>query len=205
MFWGPGVFGYGTSLLWGSYPKDQPVKPFYSITVQPGSKTIRRKSDRDHDRASQGFTAAHANVWVQYASSSKWEEAPMQPGAAAPVSASCWSRVPEDVQYYVEAGGIKSSTFKLHTIDLPAVKNIQRHLQLPLVDRPRGDHRRSRRRSARGRRHRRQTRYPYRQGSEQRADCVRRRQTPIKLDATHGQQRPRPMSRSRKTARITSP
>jgi hypothetical protein len=28
MFWGPGVFGYGTSLLWGSYSKDQPVKPF---------------------------------------------------------------------------------------------------------------------------------------------------------------------------------
>ncbi len=34
-------------------------------------------------------------------------------------------RVPEDVQYYVEAGGVKSSTFKLHTIELPAVKNIK--------------------------------------------------------------------------------
>src|SRR6202167_3409108 len=27
MFWGPGVFGYGTSLLWGSYSKDQAVRP----------------------------------------------------------------------------------------------------------------------------------------------------------------------------------
>src|ERR1019366_1816610 len=31
MFWGPGVMGYGTALLWGSYSKDTPVKPFYSI------------------------------------------------------------------------------------------------------------------------------------------------------------------------------
>jgi len=46
MFWGPGVFGYGTALLWGSYSKDQPVKPFYSIAVQPGSKTVRRNSDQ---------------------------------------------------------------------------------------------------------------------------------------------------------------
>ena len=28
MFWGPGVFGYGTSLLWGSYSKDQAVQAF---------------------------------------------------------------------------------------------------------------------------------------------------------------------------------
>ena len=32
--------------------------------------------------------------------------------------------IPDDVQYYVESGGIRSDTFKLHTIDLPAVKNI---------------------------------------------------------------------------------
>src|ERR1700733_14463927 len=64
MFWGPGVFGYGTSLLWGSYSKDQPIKPFYSITVQPGSKTIRRKSDQQISATLGGFTSAHANVWV---------------------------------------------------------------------------------------------------------------------------------------------
>ena len=38
MFWGPGVFGYGTALLWGSYPKDSTVKPFYSITVSPARR-----------------------------------------------------------------------------------------------------------------------------------------------------------------------
>ena len=124
MFWGPGVFGYGTSLLWGSYSKDQPIKPFYSINVQPGSKTIRRKSDQQISATLGGFTSAHANVWVQYASASKWEEAPMEPLSGNAGFGFLLVRVPEDVQYYVESGGIKSATYKLHTIDLPAVKNI---------------------------------------------------------------------------------
>src|SRR5580704_3864710 len=50
-------------LFWGSYSKDQPVKPFYSITVEPGSKTIRRKSDQQITATLAGFTTAHANVW----------------------------------------------------------------------------------------------------------------------------------------------
>ncbi len=125
MFWGPGVFGYGTSLLWGSYSKDQPLKPFYSISVQPGSKTIRRNSDQTITATVSGFSTSRASVWVQYASASKWEEAPMQPQSGSSGFGFLLVRVPEDVQYYVEAGGVKSSTFKLHTIDLPAVKNIR--------------------------------------------------------------------------------
>src|ERR1700722_7970600 len=125
MLWGPGVLGYGTALLWGSYSKDAPIKPFYSIAVQPGSKTIRRKSDQMISASLSGFTSAHANVWVQYANSTKWEEAPMQPQSSGPGFAFLLVRVPDDVHYYVEAGGIKSATYKLHTIDLPAVKNLR--------------------------------------------------------------------------------
>src|SRR5580692_1441624 len=84
MFWGPGVFGYGTSLLWGSYSKDQAAKPFYSIAVQPGTKTIRRKSDQEITASLTGFSSAHANLWVQWANSSKWEETPMQPQSSGP-------------------------------------------------------------------------------------------------------------------------
>src|SRR6185437_3863286 len=77
MFWGPGVLGYGTSLLWGSLPKEQ-SKPFYSINVQPGSKTIRRRTDLMVSAELSGFSASKASLFARYASSSKWEEAPMQ-------------------------------------------------------------------------------------------------------------------------------
>ncbi len=43
---------------------------------------------------------------------------------AARALPSCWCACPKICQYYVEAGGIKSRSYKLHTIDLPAVKNI---------------------------------------------------------------------------------
>ena len=59
MFWGPGVFGYGTALFWGSFPKEQ-TKPFYSITVEPGSKTIRRKTDLMVSAHITGFSASKA-------------------------------------------------------------------------------------------------------------------------------------------------
>jgi hypothetical protein len=36
MFWGPGVFGYGTSLLWGSYSKSEAIPPVFRVTVVTG-------------------------------------------------------------------------------------------------------------------------------------------------------------------------
>lgn len=125
VFVGPGFFGYGTQLLWGSYGHDGSNKPLYNISVQPGSKTIRRKSDQMISANLSGYTASHATLWVQWANSSKWEQTPMEPQTSGPGFAFLLVRVPDDLQYYVEAGGLKSETFKLHTIDLPSVKNIK--------------------------------------------------------------------------------
>ncbi len=131
VFWGPGVMGYGTSLLWGSYANSAAAKPFYSIAVQPGNKTIRRKSDQALTAQLSGFSASKASVWVQYASTSKWEEAPMAPQPGGAGFDFLFIGVQEDLQYYVEASGVKSGVFKLHAIDLPAVKNISVTFRYP--------------------------------------------------------------------------
>src|SRR5580692_6443539 len=125
MFWGPGVFGYGTQVLWGSLPKNAATVGIYAVTVDPGSKTVRRRSDLPVTAHLQGYTAAKASLWARYASSGKWEEAPMQVQNGGAGFAFTFVGLPEDVDYYVEAGGIKSSPFKLHTVDLPGVKNIK--------------------------------------------------------------------------------
>src|SRR5665213_297272 len=124
MFWGPGILGSGTALLWGSYPKDS-TKPLYSIEVRPGSKTIRRKTDQIVSAQFSGFTASKASVFVRYASASKWEEGALQPENGKSGYAFPLVGIPEDLDYYVEAGGIKSSTYKIHVVDLPTVKNIR--------------------------------------------------------------------------------
>ena len=125
MFWGPGVFGYGTQVLWGSLPKSSATIGVYSVTVDPGSKTVRRRSDLPVTAHLMGFTASKASLWARYASSGKWEEAPMMAENGGSGFGFTFVGLPEDVDYYVEAGGIKSSSFKLHTVDLPGVKNIR--------------------------------------------------------------------------------
>jgi hypothetical protein len=125
LFWGPGVLGTGAALLWGSYPKTAGGKALYTITVEPGSKTIRRKSDQMVSAELNGFLAPSASIWARYASSAKWEQASMQPQPNGPGYSFPFIGVPEDVDYYVEAGGVKSATYKLRVVDLPAVKNIR--------------------------------------------------------------------------------
>ncbi|HXJ41751.1 MAG TPA: hypothetical protein VNH18_20915, partial [Bryobacteraceae bacterium] len=124
MFWGPGVLGNGTQLLWGSYPKDS-ARPLYSVTVEPGSKSIRRRTDVIVTAQLNGFTAAKASVFAKYASSAKWEQAPMESQKGGAGFGFMFVGLSEDVEYYVEAGGLKSGTYKIHTVDLPAVKNIK--------------------------------------------------------------------------------
>ena len=135
MFWGPGVFGYGTQVLWGSLPKNSATTGVYSVTVDPGSKTVRRRSDLPVTAHLQGFTAPKASLWARYASSGKWEEAPMQVQNGGAGFSFIFVGLPEDVDYYVEAGGIKSPSFKLHTVDLPGVKNIRVTYNYPVVER----------------------------------------------------------------------
>ncbi|MGD1070335.1 MAG: hypothetical protein ABSB15_09350 [Bryobacteraceae bacterium] len=124
MFWGPGVLGTGTALLWGSYPKDA-SKAIYSVTVEPGTKTIRRKTDQLISAHLNGFTSSKASLFVRYASSAKWEEALMEPLKGGSGFGYLLVAVQEDADYYVSSGGVRSDSFKIHTVDLPTVKNIK--------------------------------------------------------------------------------
>src|SRR5580704_1693726 len=67
MFWGPGVFGYGTQVLWGSLPKGAPTTGVYSVAVDPGSKTVRRRSDVPVTANLTGYTSPKASLWARYA------------------------------------------------------------------------------------------------------------------------------------------
>ncbi len=120
----PGFMGYGTSLLWAGLPKGV-TKPFYSILVDPGNRTVRKRSDLLITAHLTGFTAPKVRFFAKYASASQWEQAEMgtEPGGTA--YQFMIAGVPENLEYYVEAGGVKSSTYKLNVIELPGVKKIR--------------------------------------------------------------------------------
>ena len=121
---GPGFLGYGTALLWGANPKLE-RKPFRTIAVQPGNAVIRRRMDQTVFARLQGFDAAEANVFARYASSAKFEQAAMQHQPNAAGFAFTFAALPEPVEYFVEAAGVRSSTYKLTVSDLPAVKKLK--------------------------------------------------------------------------------
>jgi hypothetical protein len=122
--YGPDWLGYGTSLLWGGLPKGE-VKPYYAVRVEPGNKTIRKRSDLMISATLMGFQAPKVRFFAKYASGSKWEQADMQPRPGASEYQFLIAGVPESLEYYVEAGGVRSEHYNLKVVDLPAVKRIR--------------------------------------------------------------------------------
>src|SRR6266478_4622475 len=121
---GPGYWRYGTSLLWAGPPKAG-VHAFYDIVVQPGDRTVRKKSDQLITARLVGFTAPRAKLFAKYGSVAKWEEAAMRPQPDSPNHEFLFSGIPESLEYYVEAGSVRSKTFKLNVVELPGVKRIR--------------------------------------------------------------------------------
>jgi hypothetical protein len=121
---GPGFLGYGTSLLWGGLPKGE-LAPYYDIAVQPGNRTVRRRADQIISAQLKGFQAQKVRVFAKYDSSSKWEQADMRTQIGGPGYEFLIAGVPESLQYYVEAGGVRSKQYKLHVVDLPGIQRLK--------------------------------------------------------------------------------
>jgi hypothetical protein len=122
---GPGFLGYGSSLLWAGLPKGINGANFYDIKVEPGNKLVRRKADQMITATLTGFQAPQVRLFARYKSATKWEEAAMIPRSSGTAYEFLFAALPEPVEYYVEAAGVKSKTFKLEVADLPGVKNIK--------------------------------------------------------------------------------
>ena len=120
---GPGYLGYGASLLW----TNANAAPIYTIAITPGNVTVRRNSDQLITAHVTRLRPGKAQLFARYQSSSVWEPAVMQ---AAPDSGGgatyqfVFAGLPENVEYYVTAGPLVSSHFKVRVVDLPSVKDI---------------------------------------------------------------------------------
>ena len=121
----PGFLGYGSSLLWAGLPKGMNGANFYDIKVEPGNKLVRRKADQMITATLTGFQAPQVRLFARYKTASKWEEAAMVPRSSGSAYEFLFAALPEPVEYYVEAAGVKSKTFKLDVADLPGIKNIK--------------------------------------------------------------------------------
>jgi hypothetical protein len=127
---GPGYWGYGASLLWtGSANASK--KPLYDLTVQPGNKTIRRKSDQLVTAHLLGFSARQVTLHAKYGQATKWDAATMQSGADGNAYQFKFVGLGDPVEYYIQADGTQSKHFKISVRDLPGVKRVKVSLHYP--------------------------------------------------------------------------
>ena len=120
---GPGYLGYGASLLWMGARTG--ATPFYDIRVTPGDASVRRNSDELVTAQPIGLQTDKMRLYARYESASKWEQVAMQPQPGGSGFQFLFAGLPEAVEYYVEAGPIRSRHFKIRVVDLPAVKQIR--------------------------------------------------------------------------------
>jgi hypothetical protein len=119
---GPGYLGYGAALLWAG---DAGATPLYDLHVNPGNAVVRRNADLLVTALPRGIQPDKVRIYARYESASKWEQLPMQSQAGASGYQFLFAGLPEGVEYYVEAGPLRSRHFNIRVVDLPTVKQIR--------------------------------------------------------------------------------
>ncbi len=127
---GPGFWGYGSLLLWtGSAGANK--KPLYALSVKPGNKIIRRKSDQMISAQLLGFSAHQVILHARYGDATKWDTAVMQPGTDTSAYQFKFVGLSDPVEYFVDADNTESKHFKISVRDLPGVKRVKVALHFP--------------------------------------------------------------------------
>ncbi|HEY4363186.1 MAG TPA: hypothetical protein VGN17_19610 [Bryobacteraceae bacterium] len=128
-----GFIGFGANLLWAGAPKglSGSAGGYYDIQVDPGSKLVRRKSDVPITAKMIGFSAQQVHLMLKYQSSSKWEDVAMLTRANGSDYEFLFTALPEPVDYYVQAGSVKSKSYRLDVVDLPNITHIKTTYHLP--------------------------------------------------------------------------
>ena len=82
--------------------------------MDPGNHTIRKRADQVITAQLSGFTAPKVRFFAKYASASQWEQAEMRTEPGGSAYQFMIAGVPESLEYYVEAGGVRSQSYKLN-------------------------------------------------------------------------------------------
>jgi hypothetical protein len=125
---GPGFLGYGAALLWAG---NAGAAPLYELRVTPGDAAVRRNSDQLITVQPRGIQTNSVRIYARYESTLKWDPLPMQPQPGTSNFQFLFAGLPEGVEYYVEAGALRSRHFHIRVTDAPAVKQIRVTYRFP--------------------------------------------------------------------------
>ena len=117
---GPGYLGYGAALVWGA-PHGGPL---YDIEVSPGDAGIRRHADILINAQTVGLATRDVLLHVRVGHAD-WQRLPMQPQPLSTRFRYLLSALPDDAEYWVEAGALSSAHYHVHVSDIPVVRQVR--------------------------------------------------------------------------------
>lgn len=119
----PPAFLRGAALLlspWGDLTDANP----YRVLVDPGDAAVARDSDRWIEARLEGFMAERVDLRTRVEGSALWESVPMLADPEDGAFRHLLLGIPEATDYYVDADGVLSPTFRIEVEDVPYVAQI---------------------------------------------------------------------------------
>lgn len=117
---GPGNYAYGVRHLWAGWVIADLLPP-QSIDVAPGDDGIRRGGTVRVRATPRGFSPGSAFVHASFGDGD-WQQVEMAAGDGAFEFA--FFSVRQPLQYYVSAAGVRSETFTVEVVELPAIEDL---------------------------------------------------------------------------------
>ncbi|MEE2635668.1 MAG: DUF4175 family protein [Acidobacteriota bacterium] len=134
---GPSYLQHGASALMAPTGSLEAASP-YSIDVFPGDITVARGADLNVSAQLLGFETNDVNLFMRASPSAPFESMPLIPQGAPegePPQIGAFETVIFDVReetdYFIEAFGVHSETFRVDVIDLPYVEHLELEYHFP--------------------------------------------------------------------------
>ena len=113
----------GAALLFAPWGDITDANP-YRVLVEPGDAAVARDSDRWIEARLEGFTAERVALRTRVEGSVRWDSVSMLPDPEDGAFRHLMLGIPEATDYYVDADGVLSPTFRIEVEDVPYVARI---------------------------------------------------------------------------------
>jgi hypothetical protein len=103
----------------------------YTIGVEPGDTVIARGADLVISAQLRGFSAALVELVTRKGGAESWERVPMAPGETGARPTALVLGLRTDLEYLIEAAGVRSPVFRVRVADIPWVSEIAVEYRFP--------------------------------------------------------------------------
>ena len=146
----------------------------YAIDVDPGNATVARGGSQPVTARLRGFESDKVELAVRSGPAGEWKRWPMTADGGADGFRFVLFGLDAAAEYYVEASGVRSASFRLDVSDIPYVKRVDLEYRFPAYTGLPAAGGRGHRRRRRPRRHRgRRPRHPDHEGRRRAASRSR--------------------------------